>query len=245
MSETTADCGVRRLPEALRTGRLGAFRYLLAAHLPPGDIRSAIEAIEAGAASGERLGPRRSAFVHELPTAGRVVIKEYLRGGMVRHLVRRLHLRRPVPTRPARELEMLRRAQTAGANVPEPLLGLEVGAVAYRAWLVTRLVPGGRLASEVCLGLDPDGLRLLGAAVARQVRLLLAGRILHRDLHPGNVLLDEDQAPVLLDFDRAVLIGAGGRWAIGRYVWRWRRSVERHGLPLLLAEAFEAELVEG
>jgi 3-deoxy-D-manno-octulosonic acid kinase len=222
------------------SGRLDGFTYHLARPVPPEDVRTAILAVRLDHVLRRSLGQRGAAFVETLPGEGAVVIKEYLRGGLVRHVVRRLHLRRGA-TRPVWELRMLARARSGGVRVPEPLFALERGRVAYRGWLVTRLLEGARPLRALCGGPDAD-LALLARLVAGEVGRLVECGILHVDLHPGNVMVGPGGEPFLLDLDRAELIRSDHRTARGRCARRWRRAVEKHRLPPVLARAFEEAL---
>ncbi len=186
------------------------------------------------------LGGRDSVFVHHLDSYGDVVVKEYRRGGHVSQFVRLHHLRRG-PSRGEREFRNLRAVRAMGVHAPEPVAFASRGLVIYRSWLVTRLVPNqGSLAA---LGqANAGGLERLVAATVRQIAPLLAHGVLHADLHPGNVIVDHDDVPWLLDFDRAFWFHGGPQELCRRYVGRWARAVRKHGLPEGLEEVFRAEL---
>lgn len=77
--------------------------------------------------------------------------------------------------------------------------------VAGRCLLLAH-APGGTLASMVAGGerLDPAAVTDLGARLAGALATLHAAGVVHRDVHPGNVLLDAELQPVLADLDNAL-----------------------------------------
>lgn len=195
------------------------------------------------------LGYRQGVALVDLPDLGPVVVKEYIRGGFPRLFVRRTHLRRG-PTRPVKELSFLRLAHDAGVRTPEPLGAIERGRVLYRGWLVTHLVAGARTLAEA-VDLPEEHLGPLVDDVARQIELLVLRKILHVDLHPGNVLVTRDETPYVLDFDRATIRFEPAARLRERYAVRWIRAVRKRALPCILATRLaerlgvpEARLVE-
>jgi serine/threonine protein kinase/WD40 repeat protein len=76
-----------------------------------------------------------------------------------------------------------------------------------RRFLAMELVEGGTLADRLASGpLPPREAAALLARLARAVQFAHERGILHRDLKPGNVLLDEAGAPRLTDFGIARLL---------------------------------------
>ena len=179
------------------------------------------------------LGGRMSVKHADLPGMGRVVVKQYFRGGMVRHLVKELYFRWG-KSRGQREFEMLAQARSLGISAPEPIAFACTAGLFYRAWLVMREIEGCRTLAEVSLEDAARG-RGLMAAVKGQVSMLVDSMIRHVDLHPGNVLVDSDNRLFVIDFDRAYIY-RGSRDGLRRvYEARWDRAVEKHGLPMCLA----------
>jgi predicted unusual protein kinase regulating ubiquinone biosynthesis (AarF/ABC1/UbiB family) len=70
--------------------------------------------------------------------------------------------------------------------------------------------------------------------VVAQIRILIRHGIWHRDLHPGNVLVDEKGTPHIIDFDKARYLKNRDRLT-SRYIERWQRAIAKHGLPHELA----------
>jgi len=189
--------------------------------------------------NGGALNGRAAIWRHEIPSVGSVVIKEYRRGGMLR-FIRRRHYLRVRTTRPEREFHNLRIARAAGLNVPDPVASISRGALFYRGWLATRFIHGRNLVDLVTA--DPGALPALMEDLTRQVGLLVRNRIAHVDLHPGNVLVGEAGGIYLLDFDRAVIFNKPIEELRQHYEVRWRRAVEKHGLPAVLADRFSEGL---
>ncbi len=219
-----------RARPSLATHRIDGYRLRAHEGVAIEDLRAVSrELLETTPEGRVLLGQRQSAFVAELPKAGPVVVKEYLRGGLVRHLVTRTHLWRP-RTRPDHEFRMLVRAAAAGARVPQPIATAARGRLLYRGWLVTRLVPGARSLLDVCGG-SAAAVEDLLRDVGRQISCLIGCGILHSDLHPGNVIVNADGEACLLDFDRAVVFPGPPRLMRRVYRARWRAAVKRHRLP--------------
>ncbi|MCL4811116.1 MAG: hypothetical protein KJ061_01460 [Vicinamibacteraceae bacterium] len=187
------------------------------------------------------LGHRRSVFVDRVRGIGAVAVKEYRRGGQVRRVVDRHHLRGG-PTRGERELRALRLVRSFGVRAPEPVACASRGLLFYRAWLLTRYVPNRGTMAAMAGRASARRLADAAAATAEQVALLMAHRVLHVDLHAGNVILGPQGLPWLLDFDRAVAFQGPFDQLRNRYVARWQRFVRKNRLPDVVGDAFASEL---
>lgn len=165
---------------------------------------------------------------------GPVVVKQYTRGGLFRYLVSERYVRWG-PTRPEAEFQILTGVRALGGAAPEPVAWVDRGAPFYRAWLITREIEHHTTLAEISRH-DDDRTRTLLDAVVREIEILIEERIVHVDLHPGNVVVDKNDRVYILDFDRAHRF-VGSRNALrDRYLHRWRRAVIKHRLPDLLAE---------
>lgn len=99
-------------------------------------------------------------------------------------------------TRLRREVETLSRIRD-----PRVASVIDADVMASRPYIVTRYVPGPALDDwvEEHGPLDADALLRLACGTAEAIRAIHACGVVHRDIKPGNVLL-EDGEPVLIDF---------------------------------------------
>ena len=73
---------------------------------------------------------------------------------------------------------------------------------------------------------------------------LVQNKILHVDLHPGNVIVDPEGKVYLLDFDKGRIFRGSRQRLQERYFARWKRAVIKHGLPAMLIECLQAGIEE-
>ena len=78
--------------------------------------------------------------------------------------------------------------------------------------------------------------------LSEQIRTLIKNRIFHVDLHPGNVLVREDNRVYVVDFDKACHFNGSYQALRELYLRRWRRAVIKHKLPPLLSEMMSLTL---
>jgi 3-deoxy-D-manno-octulosonic acid kinase len=165
---------------------------------------------------------------------GGVFIKQYRRGGVLRFVVPDLYLGL-TPRRVLHEFEMLERALASGVAVPRPLCVVSSGKGLYRGWLVIEEFPQAvSMASKAVV--DEASVRKLCDGVVEQIHNLIHAKIFHRDLHPGNVLVNSDNRVVIIDFDKASYFAGSKNDLRDRYLTRWRRAVIKHRLPEILSE---------
>jgi serine/threonine-protein kinase len=100
-------------------------------------------------------------------------------------------------------------AQAAAAlNHPNIVPIYEVGEHAGQSYLSMKFIEGGTLASRLAeFRADPEKAVALIAKVARAVESAHAQGLLHRDIKPGNILLDAAGEPHVTDFGIARRIG--------------------------------------
>jgi len=174
---------------------------------------------------------------------GRVVIKPYFRGGMLRHFNRRTYIRIG-RTRAQAEYESLRRIRAMGVNAPEPVAYISCGHLFYHAWLATKALEAVKSLAEISKT-APERVPPLIPELVCQLRRLIDEQIHHVDMHPGNVLVTPADAIYLIDFDKARRTRLPREKLTRRYCRRWRQAVAKYGLPASLDAPFEERLLEG
>lgn len=187
-------------------------------------------------AAANRMAGRMQPHIAVIEDLGRVVIKHYFRGGILRHIIRRTYLKTG-KSRCRAEFETLTAVSRMGVNVPNPVAfaSKSKGFFFYHAWLVTKEIPAGVALAELSRS-APHRAEAVMPEVAAQINRLIQHRLLHVDLHPGNVLIDADSHVYLIDFDRA-RSGIKSRSRLAAYYRkRWRRAVVKHQLPAFLHE---------
>jgi 3-deoxy-D-manno-octulosonic acid kinase len=188
------------------------------------------------------LGGRSSVTVDSVPGIGSVVVKHYTRGGFLGNFVKKRYLKWG-KTRCELEYELLKKVKNLGISTPELVACSFKGSLFYKAWLVTKEIKNHKtLASLSCTD------ETLSAAIMEklvdQVVILIKNNILHVDLHPGNVLVDEDGRVFIVDFDKGGVYLKGKNNLQDRYLARWQRSVIKHGLPEMLIKTMKQGLLE-
>ncbi|MGD9277973.1 MAG: lipopolysaccharide kinase InaA family protein, partial [Desulfobacterales bacterium] len=180
------------------------------------------------------LGGRTSITVVPLEGIGSVVIKHYRRGGIIRHLIKQRYLKCG-KTRCQMEYEQLQKVRSLGINAPEPVAFAYRGRLFYQCWLVTREIKDHQTLVQISLS-NQEQARMVMQEVVKQVTILIKNKILHVDLHPGNAIVDNQNRVYLLDFDKAGTFLRGKNALRRRYLRRWNRAIQKHGLPKMLSE---------
>lgn len=180
------------------------------------------------------LGGRTATTVTQLEGIGSVVIKHYRRGGIIRYLIKQRYLKWG-KTRSRMEYELLQKVRSLGINAPEPVAFADRGRLFYQCWLVTREIKDHQTLAQLS-HLNQEKVRIVLKEVVKQVSILIKNKILHVDLHPGNVIVDNQNKVYLLDFDQARIFSRGENALRGRYLRRWNRAIQKHGLPEMLRE---------
>ncbi len=153
------------------------------------------------------------------------VLRHFRRGGLLANLLKDQYVWMGAEnSRAFRELRLLELLWNAGLPVPEPVAArVQRSIFVYQADLLTVRIPGARPFADV-LGKTPvphASWRVLGALLARFHR----EGVFHHDLNARNILLDDDGAFWLIDFDRCG-IRKPGRWC-GANLSRLHRSLEK------------------
>jgi 3-deoxy-D-manno-octulosonic acid kinase len=180
------------------------------------------------------LGGRISITVTRLQGIGSVVIKYYRRGGVIRHLIKKRYLKCG-KTRCQIEYELLQKVRSLGINAPDPIAFAYRGRLFYQCWLVTREIQNHQTLAQLSRS-NEEQARMTLKAVIKQVSMLIKNKILHADLHPGNVIVDNQNQVYLLDFDKGGVFPGDKNALKTRYLRRWNRAIQKHGLPEMLSE---------
>ena len=180
------------------------------------------------------LGGRTSITVTRIQDIGSVVIKHYRRGGAIRYLIKKRYLKWG-KTRCQIEFELLQKVRSFGINAPEPVAFAYRGRLFYQCWLVTREIQNHQTLAQLSCS-DKEQARMAMKAVIKQVTMLIKNKILHADLHPGNVIVDNQNQVYLLDFDKGGIFHRNKNALRTRYLHRWNRAIQKHGLPEILSQ---------
>jgi RIO-like serine/threonine protein kinase len=182
---------------------------------------------------GEVLAGRQSATITHLEDLGSVAIKHYARGGLVRHVNHATYANWP-RSRGEKEFHWLEIVRHIGLTAPRPIAFASTGRFIGQCWLITATIP--RHCSLIQISRQPgDRRQAIYGKLATQIQTLIRHGIWHRDLHPGNVLVDENGMPHIIDFDKARYL-KNRRRLTAKYVKRWARAMAKYHLPPELAQ---------
>ncbi|MCB0330732.1 MAG: hypothetical protein KDD70_13755 [Bdellovibrionales bacterium] len=189
----------------------------------------------------EALGGRATMNFFDGPGSKQYVLKSYRRGGLMRNILPGgLFLGWGI-RRSTDELRALVTAAELGLRVPTPIGTLTRGSWLIREWLIMGALPVHRtLAGLALTGEDDESIPFEKylREVVDQIEILIQHKIVHVDLHPGNVVVANDGSVYLIDFDHAYVSRETERQLRDRYIRRWRRAVIKHELPEYLSEIF-------
>jgi 3-deoxy-D-manno-octulosonic acid kinase len=220
-------------PHPVRTETLRRYRLGFAPQLTEADRAAAVAALsQPPSQSADPLQGRLHVIRLALPSGERVVIRPYARGGWMRYLSKRHHLRQR-PSRAESEFRLLRALRKAGIPAPQPLMWAETGILWVRQWLVMAEIPAAQTLAEIARE-DPTRAAEHLSAIVTVLRALIELRVHHVDFHPGNVLIDAAGIAHPIDFDKATNSRANRDELEARYCERWNRALTKHQLPRTL-----------
>ena len=165
-----------------------------------------------------------------------------MRGGLFGHFIKHIYLDLGKP-RSRIEYEQMERARGLGISVPEPICFALKGKALYTAWLVTRKIENQHSLARLSI-MDIESAMGAVKKLALQILILIDNRIYHRDLHPGNVLVDKDHQIHIIDFDKAGYFRGGKKALLKKYIKRWGRAVIKHNLPPAIHDLMCKELTK-
>ena len=203
----------------------------------------------------ELLGRGRVAIL-DIAGVGKIVLRQYLRGGWLKKFVKETFLNFKSYPRPISELYTLQYLHEKGVNVPCPmgvLMRRKFFGLFYKGFIATMLIEDAEnllnlLKSDKLNEREAQHLAFLAGQEAGKMMKL---RVFHPDLHIGNVLVQvgeksEGEISVLnakawlIDFDKAIVFAQN---KIKEYqkktIARWVRSAEKHGVADVAVYPFE------
>ena len=143
-----------------------------------------------------------------------LVLRHYLRGGMVAALLQDRYLWSGVSnSRPFREYVVIKHALQHQLPVPEVVaFMLRKNGLYYRAAIISRFIPNqGTLASWLY---EQNLAHHDWQRIGRLIRRMHDAGIEHVDLNANNILVDMDMGFHLIDFDKAKIRKTQGGWTL-------------------------------
>lgn len=189
----------------------------------------------------EVLAGRQSVIIAHLEGVGAVAVKHYARGGLVRHINHSTYANWP-RSRGEKEFRWLATVRQIGLAAPRPIAFASTGRFIGQCWLITAAIPRHR--SLIRISQQPgDQCQAIYGKLSSQIQTLIRHGIWHRDLHPGNVLVDENGTPYVIDFDKARHL-KNRRLLTVKYIKRWARAIAKYRLPPELGQVMALEAIE-
>jgi tRNA A-37 threonylcarbamoyl transferase component Bud32 len=196
----------------------------------------------------------------ELADGVRVIVREFLRGGVLARFCRRSFLRplfrarKFLPNemlvsgyRPFDELRVLEFLRRNGAAVPNPVAAfISETFFTYRGLIVVEEIPESRNLLDILGEKSESRFADIAAAVGREAWKILNLGVQHADLHIGNVLLTSGNEIILIDFDKATFLRNGvNREDVRKsLINRWSRSCRKHGCEEMI-KPFSEGMLDG
>jgi 3-deoxy-D-manno-octulosonic acid kinase len=130
-----------------------------------------------------------------------------------------------------------------GIRTPEPIAYAYRGFPLYSAWLITQKIEKARNLAELSRQ-DIKRVTRIMVKIIEQIERLIECRCMHVDLHPGNILVDENNDIYIVDFDKGYFSSATKQKLYDTYCKRWQRSIIKHHLPVILDEMLQKGLYQ-
>jgi len=181
------------------------------------------------------LAGRAAVSTNNVKNIGRVVVRNYTRGGFIRHFNKRTYLKLSA-YRCQSEFELLQHLEQINVSVPRPVAFAYqciLGTFFYHAWLITKEISNACTLAHLSVT-KPERILPVIDQLSRQISILIENHIHHVDLHPGNVLVDQANQIFIIDFDKARTKQKNHRQLRKKYMDRWQRAVMKYQLPDIL-----------
>lgn len=196
----------------------------------------------------EKAG-RGGIYFGELRSGERFALRRYVRGGLVKHFSTDSYMSLPRSSlRPLLELEITADLFGAGLKVVEPLFSIieyRSFGLSYSGAIATAEVLSAKNLMEVASELSESEIEKYSRDAGIEAVRVLRGGVFHRDLHPGNVVLNKKMEVVLLDFDKAIRFNPLN---LNNYIQplidRWDRAVSKRSLSKFVSEGFRRGVAE-
>jgi 3-deoxy-D-manno-octulosonic acid kinase len=214
------------------------YRFGFSSHLDDEQLKDLLSHFPIRKTADASLAGGRAPVVSTvIKDIGPVVIKQYLRGGLMRFVLKNRYVKCG-KTRSQVEYEIMQKLRRLGLRTPEPVAYAYRGFPLYSAWLITRKIETARTLAELS---RQDVQRVPGVMgkVLAQIDQLVECGFMHVDLHPGNILVDGDDNIFILDFDKGYWSSAQRENLCDTYCKRWQRAVSKHRLPKILKDMMQ------
>jgi serine/threonine-protein kinase RIO1 len=190
---------------------------------------------------GDVLAGRQSVTITHLEDIGSVAVKHYARGGLIRHVNHSTYANWP-QSRGEKEFRWLDVVRQIGLTAPRPIAFASTGRFIGQCWLVTTAIPRHWSLIQISQQHD-DRRQAIYGKLTIQIQTLIRHGIWHRDLHPGNVLVDENGTPHIIDYDKARYL-KNRRLLTAKYIKRWARAMAKYHLPPELQQVMTLEAIK-
>lgn len=182
------------------------------------------------------LGGRAEIIIKNFTDTGMVVFKNYFRGGMISFFNKRYYLKcKDEKRRPLQEILFILELREMGIPVPEPVATYYKGKHIYRGGIISKYIKSSFTLAEFSKK-EPEKAEFIFTNKFMPVyKKIIVKNIHHPDLHPGNVLISNDEDIVLIDFDKACYFDESRDELMKKMDKRWNRAVTKHKLPHFLS----------
>ncbi|MCB9480659.1 MAG: phosphotransferase [Desulfobacteraceae bacterium] len=181
------------------------------------------------------LGGRAEIVIKNLPQLGMTVFKNYFRGGIWGIFNKRLYLKSKGKIRPLNEILFLEEIRKLNIPVPQPVAAYYSGNLIYKGGTVTKYISSPYTLAQFCLNNEKKGEIIFKEKFLPVFEKLIEHKIYHCDLHPGNVVVSNDEDIYIIDFDKATFFEELPFYLREKLESRWNRAVRKHKLPSFLA----------